>query len=164
MSDDTTTSTTPPSGPAQTGDPSTFQAQIVAWTGYTQYLLAADGLLRATEGLCKKALSAGTFHTVAGVIGAAHVALQGVDKQLIDGITSMKSGNAPEYDFEPSPVPDWPTDPGSEDVFAGAWESIKAVLEKLLSTSTPSSALGVALAGLIDRGDDVVAALQKAFD
>lgn len=96
------------------------------------------------------------------MIGAAHVALQGVNEQLIKGIENMKEGKAPDFTLDPSPIPDWSAD-SETTVFAGAWEAIKAVLEKMLDATSPTSAMGVALAGVINNGDDIVRSLEPAF-
>jgi hypothetical protein len=142
------------------GKPS--QSQIEIWTGYTHYLLAADGLLRLTDALCKKKLDEAAFKKVSAVIAAAHVALQGVNEQLIKGIENMKEGKAPDFTLEPSPIPDWSAD-AETSVFAGAWEAIKAVLERMMEATSPSSAMGVALAGVINHGDDIIKSLEPAF-
>ena len=153
------------SAPQKTGDTgkSGNQSQIEVWTGYTHYLLAADGLLRLTDALCKKKLDEAAFKKVSAVIGAAHAALKGVNEQLIKGIENMKEGKAPDFTLEPSPIPDWPADSGETSVFAGAWEAIKAVLERMMDATSPSSAMGVALAGVISSGDDIVKSLESAF-
>ena len=139
------------------------QSQIEIWTGYTHYLLAADGLLRLTDALCRKKLDEAAFKKVSAVIGAAHVALQGVNEQLIKGIENMREGKAPEFTFDPSPIPDWSADSGDASVFSGAWEAIKAVLEKMMDAASPSSVMAVALAGVINSGDDIVKSLESAF-
>ncbi len=149
--------------PQKTGDSRQNPSQIEIWTGYTHYLLAADGLLRLTDALCKKKLDEAAFKKVSAVIGAAHVALQGVNEQLIKGIENMKEGKAPDFTLDPSPIPDWSADSPDTSVFAGAWEAIKAVLEKMMDASSPSSVMGVALAGVINNGDDIVRSLESAF-
>lgn len=154
---------TQPGPPAQAGAQTPIQEQIQVWTGYTHYLLGADGLLKITLSVCKNNLDAETFATVEGVITAAHVALQGVNEQLIAGIEAMTQGKAPEYTFEPSPIPDWTDKAEDVNVFAGAWESIKGVLKTVMSATSPSSFLGAAIVGLINSGDEVVAALESAF-
>lgn len=72
--------------PRRTGDSRQNQSQVEIWTGYTHYLLAADGLLRLTGALCRKKLDEAAFKKVSAMTGAAHVALQGVNGQLIKGI------------------------------------------------------------------------------
>lgn len=139
------------------------QSQIEIWTGYTHYLLAADGLLRLTDALCKKKLDEAASKKVSAVIAAAHVALQGVNEQLIKGIENMKEGKEPDFTLDPSPIPDWPTHPGDTSVFSGAWEAIKAVLEKMMDETSPSSAMGVALAAAINNGEDIIKSLEPAF-
>lgn len=139
------------------------QTQLEIWTGYTHYLLAADGLLRITDALCKKKLDEERFKKVSAVIGAAHVALQGVNEQLIKGIENMKEGKAPEFTLDPSPIPDWNADSGDASVFSGAWEAMKAVLERMMDAASPSSVMAVALAGVINSGDDIVTSLELAF-
>jgi hypothetical protein len=157
------------SAPQKTSDagkpsnPKTSQTQIEIWTGYTHYLLAADGLLRLTDALCKKKLDEAAAKKVSAVIDAAHVALQGVNDQLIKGIENMKEGKAPEFSFEPSPIPDWSADAGDTSVFSGTWQAIKAVLERMMDETSPSSVMGVALAGVINSGDDIIKALEPAF-
>lgn len=138
-------------------------SQIDVWTGYTQYLMELDGLLRATDSICKHSLSAAAYTTLGGIILATHVALQGVDKQLIDGINAMKNGKAPEYELDPAPLPDWPTDTGGAGVFPAAWQTIRAVLERMMGRTTPSSAMAVAIAGLISSGDAIIKPLEAAF-
>lgn len=137
--------------------------QIEIWKGYTHYLLAADGLLRVTDALCRKSLAEPASKKVSAVISAAHAALQGVNEQLIQGIKDMEEGKAPEYKFNPSPIPDWPTEGSDKSVFAGAWQTIKGVLEQMMDAATPSSAMGLAIAGLINSGDDIIKSLEKAF-
>jgi hypothetical protein len=137
-------------------------SQIEVWTGYTHYLLAADGLLRLTDAVCRKKLDEVAFIRVSAVIAAAHAALKGMNEQLIKGIENMKEGKAPDFAFDPSPIPDWPAD-SETSVFAGAWEAIKAVLERMLDTTSPSSAMGVAIAGVVNSGDDIVKSLESAF-
>lgn len=153
------------SAPRKTGEDGKAgkQAQIEVWTGYTHYLLAADGLLRLTDAFCRKRLEEPASEKVSAVIAAAHAALQGVNDQLVKGIENMKEGKDPEYTFEPSPIPDWPGDAGDTSVFAGAWETIKAVLEKMMDAAAPSSAMGLALAGVINSGDEIIKSLEKAF-
>jgi hypothetical protein len=145
------------------GKPKSGQTQIEIWTGYTHYLLAADGLLRLTDALCKKKLDEAAAKKVSAVIDAAHVALKGVNEQLLKGIEKMKEGKAPEFSFEPAPIPDWSAEEGDTSVFSGTWQAIKAVLEKMMDEASPSSALGVALAGVINSGDDIIKALEPAF-
>lgn len=137
--------------------------QLEVWTGYTHYLLAADGLLRVTDAVCKKMLAEPASRKVSGVIAAAHAALQGVHKQLMDGIEDMKNGKSPEYKFQPSPIPDWPTEESDTSVFAGVWQAMKGVLEQMLDAASPSSAMGMAVAGLIHSGDEIIESLEKAF-
>ena len=149
--------------PQKAGDSRQNQTQIEIWTGYTHYLLAADGLLRLTDAFCKKKLDEAAFKKVSAVIAAAHVALQGVNEQLIKGIENMKEGKEPDFTLDPSPIPDWPAHSGETSVFAGAWEAIKAVLERMRDATSPSSGISVALAGVIHSGDDIVKALEPAF-
>jgi hypothetical protein len=106
---------------------------------------------------------AAAFKKVGAVIGAAHAALQGVNEQLIKGIEKMKEGEEPDFTFDPSPIPDWSRKPGDTSVFAGTWEAIKAVLERMMDATSPSSVMGVGLAGVIHSGDDIVKALEPAF-
>jgi len=148
--------------PQKAGESRQNQTQIEIWTGYTHYLLAADGLLRLTDALCRKKLDEAAFKKVSAVIAAAHVALQGVNDHLIKGIESMKEGKAPDFTLDPSPIPDWSAD-SETTVFAGAWEAIKAVLEKMMDATSPSSAMGIALAGVINSGDDIIKSLEPAF-
>jgi hypothetical protein len=147
----------------QAGDSGRNQSQIEIWTGYTHYLLAADGLLRLTDAFFKKKLDEAAFKRVSAVVGAAHVALQAVNEQLIKGIENMREGKEPEFSFDPSPIPDWPADSGETSVFAGAWEAIKAVLERMLDATRPSSVMGVAIAGVINSGEDIIKSLEPAF-
>jgi hypothetical protein len=147
---------------SKTSKPKPTQTQIEIWKGYTHYLLAADGLLRVTDALCRKLLSEPAAKKVSGVISAAHAALQGVNDQLIEGIKDMEDGKAPEYKFSPSPIPDWPKEGKDTTVFAGAWQTMKGVLEQMLDAATPSSAMGMALAGLINSGDDIIKSLASA--
>jgi hypothetical protein len=149
--------------PQKAGSPAKTQSQIEVWTGYTHYLLAADGLLRITDALCKKKLDEERFKKVTAVIAAAHAALKGMNEQLIKGIDKMKNGEAPDFSFEPSPIPDWPADTGETSVFAATWEAIKAVLERMLDETSPSSVMGVAISGVINSGDDIVKSLEPAF-
>lgn len=157
--------TAAPQKTGEAGKPDSRQkpTQIEIWTGYTHYLLAADGLLRLTDALCKKRLDEEAFKRVSAVIGATHVALQGVNEQLIKGIENMREGKAPEFTLDPSPIPDWSADSGDASVFAGAWEAIKAVLERMMDAASPSSVMAVALAGVINSGDDIVKSLEGAF-
>jgi hypothetical protein len=157
-----TASTQKSATPQKTGEPKN-QSQIEIWTGYTHYLLAADGLLRLTDALCKKKLDEAAAKKVSAVISAAHVALQGVNEQLIKGLENMKEGKAPDFTLDPSPIPDWSAEAGDTSVFAGAWEAIKAVLEKMMDATSPSSMMGVALASVINHGDDIVKSLEPAF-
>lgn len=144
-------------------DTNQYQEQIKVWTGYTHYLLAVDGLLLTTMGICKKKVKASDFKKVSGVITSVHIALQGVDKEFIDGIKDMEAGKKPTHTFDPSPIPDWPTEPSSASIFLGAWESIQGVLENLMSKTKSDSAMAVALAGLINSGTACVEELEKAF-
>lgn len=155
---------TPQKTPAaqKAGSRDEHQSQIEVWTGYTHYLLAADGLLRLTDAVCRKKLDEVAFIRVSAVIAAAHAALKGMNEQLIKGIENMKEGKAPDFTFEPSPIPDWAAD-SETSLFAGAWEAIKAVLERMLDATSPSSVMGVAIAGVIHSGDDIVQALEPAF-
>ncbi|HYR10709.1 MAG TPA: hypothetical protein VEQ60_23225 [Longimicrobium sp.] len=86
-----------------------------------------------------------------------------MNEQLIKGIENMREGKAPEFSFDPSPIPDWPADSGETSVFAGAWEAIKAVLERMLDATSPSSVMGVAIAGVINSGEDIIKSLEPAF-
>jgi hypothetical protein len=148
----------------QTGTPQDPAAQVQLWTSYTHYLLAADGLLRAISGICRNQLEDKSVRdTVLGVIDAAHVALQGISKQLNDNIANLNSGKPLEYRINPSPIPDWSSDSAASGIFSGAWESIRGVLEAMMASTTPSSMVGVALVGVINSGGDIVAALEKAF-
>lgn len=70
---------------------------------------------------------------------------------------------AVDGEFDPSPIPDWPTDPDSPNIFMGAWETIKGVLEQAMSKTTPSSPMAAAIAGLINNGDACVAELEQTF-
>lgn len=139
------------------------QSQIEVWTGYTHYLLAADGLLRLTDAVCRKKLDEVAYIRVSAVIAAAHAALKGVNEQLVKGIEHMKEGKAPDFTFDPSPIPDWPADSGETSVFAGAWEAIKAVLERMMDAAKPSSVMGAAIAGVINGGDEIIQSLESAF-
>jgi hypothetical protein len=138
-------------------------SQIEVWTGYTHYLLAADGLLRLTDAICKKKLDEAAFKKVSGVIAATHVALKAMNEQLLKGIEKMKEGEAPDFSFDPSPIPDWPADTGETSVFAGAWEAMKAVLEKMLEATDRSSVMGAAIAAVISSGDEIIKSLEPAF-
>lgn len=139
------------------------KSQIEIWTGYTHYLLAADGLLRLTDALCNKKLDEAAAKKISAVISAAHVALQGVNEQLLKGIENMKEGKEPDFTLDPSPIPDWSAEGGDTSVFAGAWEAIKAVLERMMDETSPSSAMGVALAAAINHGDEIIKSLEPAF-
>jgi hypothetical protein len=154
---------TAPQKASDAGKSGESKTQIEIWTGYTHYLLAADGLLRLTDAVCKKKLDEAAFKRVGAVIGAAHVALQGVNEQLIKGIENMREGRAPEFILDPSPIPDWSAESGEASVFSGAWEAIKAVLEKMMDAASPSSVMAVALAGVINSGDDIIKTLESAF-
>jgi hypothetical protein len=86
-----------------------------------------------------------------------------VNEQLIKGIENMKEGKAPDFALDPSPIPDWSAEAGDTTIFAGAWEAIKAVLEKMMDATCPSSVMDVALAGVINNGDDIVKPLEGGF-
>lgn len=147
----------------KTSSPRQEPSQIEVWTGYTHYLLAADGLLRLTDALCKKKLDEARFAKVSGVIAATHVALKAMNEQLLKGIEKMKEGEAPDFSFDPSPIPDWPADSGETSVFSGAWEAMKAVLEKMLEATDSSGVMGAAIAAVISSGDEIIKSLEPAF-
>lgn len=138
-------------------------SQIEVWTGYTHYLLAADGLLRLTDAVCRKRLDEVAYIKVSAVVAAAHAALKGMNEQLIKGIEAMKDGKAPDFTFEPSPIPDWPDDSGETSVFAASWEAMKGVLERMLDATRPSSTMQAAITGVINSGDDIIKSLESAF-
>jgi len=148
-----------------TTDQNKYQKQIDAWTSYTYYLVAVDGLLHATQGICATSLKGkeDTLKKVVAAFTAAHDALDEVDKLFREGIARMKDGKAPEHPLEPAPVPKWDTKPTSTDIFTGTWETIKVTLEQVMTKVGSGSAMATTILGLANAGETCTKVIAEAF-
>jgi len=154
----------PTSAPVQPADPGKYQEQIRVWTGYTHDLAMLAGLLQEADNICRRALQAGTFKIVDPLFHAAYDIVRAVNDQLNHGITEMTSGKLPESRFGPSAITNWPATSHGDDTFPAAWETVKAMLEQLMSGHPSSSLVSVVIGGLIGSGDAISQTLQRAFD
>lgn len=139
-----------------------YAEQIKNWTTYTHYLAGFAGVVQLADTLADKFVHGDTKKKVDGALKAVYVATQGVDTEFIAGIESMQKGEAPKYEFPPTPIPDWPSD-GDKNMFMAAWDIVEPALELWESKVGGDSSFQAAIAGLISAGDECVKVLTEAF-
>lgn len=141
-----------------------YAKEILAWTSYTYYLASFAGFVLLARGIIDRALkdAEDTKNKVDAALKVVYDATQSVDQEFLDGIKDMQEGKKPEYEFPPTPVPDWPQNNG-DTIFQAAWQIIQPTLEIWQSKAGGTGPMNAAIAGLLAAGDKCVKILNEAF-
>lgn len=143
---------------------SEYAEQIKSWTTYAHYLGIFGGAVKTAKNIIIKEVSdAEIKKEVEGALHAVYVAVQGVYKELIDGINSMAKGEAPKHEFPPTDIPDWNSEGDTDNIFESIWQTFKPGFEKWLDRVTGDTTFEAVIVGLINAGDSCADILEKAF-